>query len=216
MTIKVLLVDDHKIMREGLKLILSKETDVEVVAEAGDGSEAIVCARRSPPDVVVMDLSMPGMNGIEATRQITATMRDVRVLALSMVADRAYVAEALKAGAKGYLIKDCAVEELTDAIRAIHRCKPYFSQKITELVVNDYMQCVVDDRAVGIRKLSAREREVLQAIADGKSAKEIAYQFGVSVKTVETQRLNIMKKLDLYSIAELTKYAIREGLTCLG
>jgi DNA-binding NarL/FixJ family response regulator len=214
--IKVLLVDDHKIMREGLKLILRKEDDVDVIAEAGDGSEEVALARQYVPDVVVMDLSMPGMNGIEATRQICATLANVRILALSMVVDRAYVAEALKAGAKGYIVKDCAVEELTNAIRAIHQGTPYFSQKITEIVVNDYMKSVVEDKVVALKKLSNREREILQAIADGKSAKEIAYSFGVSVKTVETQRLNIMKKLDLYSIAELTKYAIREGLTCLG
>lgn len=214
--IRVMLVDDHKIMREGLKLILSRETDVTVVAEAGDGEEAVTRALEQLPDVVVMDLSLPGMNGIEATRQILAASGRIRVLALSMVADRAYVAEVLKAGARGYLIKDCAAEELTNAIRSVHRGNPYFSQKIAELVVNDYMQSVKDSKAPGLKRLSDREREVLQAISDGKSAKEIAFQFGVSVKTVETQRLNIMKKLDLYSIAELTKYAIREGLTCLG
>jgi len=140
----------------------------------------------------------------------------VRVLAFSMVADRAYVVEALKAGARGYLIKDCAAEELTGAIRAVNRGTPYLSPKIAEMVVRDYMQGIAEDGPAGYKRLSRREREVLQSIADGRSAKEIAFAFGVSIKTVETQRMNIMKKLDLYSIAELTKYAVREGLTCLG
>ncbi len=216
MSIRVLLVDDHRIVLEGLNLILARESDLEVVAEAGDGATGVALAAELVPDVVVMDISMGGMNGIEATRRISAASPLVKVLTLSMVTDRAYVVEALKAGAKGYLVKECAAEELSGAIRAISQGNPYLSPQITELVVRDYMQSATEERSTGNRRLSAREREVLQAIADGRSTKEIAYDFGVSIKTVETQRLNIMKKLDLYSVAELTKYAVREGLSCLG
>lgn len=216
MEIRVLLVDDHRIVREGLKLILGREKGIDVVGEAADGREAVATAAKFSPNVVVMDISMPGMNGIEATRQIAAAFPSIRVLILSTRLDRIHVVEALKAGAQGYLVKDCTAEELMTAIRAVHQGKPYFGLNVTELVVNDYMQNIAGEVPAGYKKLSKRELEVLQAIADGKSTKEIAFTFGVSVKTVETQRMNIMKKLNLYSIAELTKYAVREGLTCLG
>jgi DNA-binding NarL/FixJ family response regulator len=216
MKIKVLLVDDHKIMREGLKALLVNETDIEVVAEAADGNEAVARAAESSPDVVVMDISMPEMNGIEATKQIVAAAPQVGILALSMMLNRAYVVEALKAGARGYLVKDCAAEELVTAIRSVHQGNSFLSTEITKLVIRDYMKGASEDAGSGYTTLSRREREVLQAIADGKSTKEIAFDFGVSIKTIETQRMNTMKKLNLYSIAELTKYAIREGLSSLG
>lgn len=216
MGIRVLLVDDHKIMREGLKALLVNEADIEVVAEAAGGAEAVARAADSAPDVVVMDISMPEINGIEATRRIVAASPGVRILALSMMLDRAYVVEALKAGAQGYLVKDCAAEELVTAIRSVNEENSYLSAEITALVIRDYMKGVPEEAGSGYAALSKREREVLQAIADGNSTKEIAFAFGVSIKTVETQRMNTMKKLNLYSIAELTKYAIREGLSPLG
>lgn len=215
MSIRVLLVDDHKIMREGLNALLDRATDIEVVAQAANGIEAIQKATEFTPDVIVMDLSMPKMGGIEATRRIVATSPDIKILALSMSIDRSCVLESLKAGAKGYLIKDCAGEELIGAIRSLASGGSYLCSKITELVINDYAQRAVDEPSQHHSELSKREQEVLQHIAEGKNTKEIAFTFDVSIKTIEVHRTNIMKKLDLHSIAELTKYALREGLTSL-
>ncbi|NVN93545.1 MAG: response regulator transcription factor [Desulfuromonadales bacterium] len=215
MSIKVLLVDDHKIMREGLKALLSKATDIEVVAQAANGVEAIQKTADYCPDVIVMDLTMPKMGGIEATRRIVATNPDIKTLALSMVMDRSCVVECLKAGAKGYLIKDCAGDELIGAIRTLASGDSYLCSRITELVISDYAQHATNDTSSVNAKLSRREQEVLQLIADGKNTKEIAFTLAVSTKTVEVQRSSIMKKLDLHSIAELTKYALREGLTSI-
>jgi len=212
MNIRIQLVDDHKIMREGLKSLLEKEPDIEVVAEAGDGEEAVRFALEFRPGLVVMDLTMPVMNGLEATRRILAADRSINVLALSMVSDRAYVVEALKSGVKGYLLKDCAADELVSAIRTVAHGDSFLDSRTTALILKDYARAADEDECL---KLSKRESEVLRLIADGKSIKTIAFSFGVCIKTVETQRMNVMKKLDLYSIAELTKYAIREGLTSL-
>lgn len=215
MNIRVLLVDDHKIMRDGLKALLAKATDIEVVAEAANGNEALQKALESRPDVIVMDLTMPEMGGIEATRRIVASNPDMKILTLSMVIDKSCVVECLKAGAKGYLVKDCAGEELLGAIRALAAGDSYLCARITELVIRDYAQMAADDPSPSNDKLSKREQEVLQLIADGKNTKEIAFTRGVCIKTIEAQRSNIMKKLDLHSIAELTKYAIRTGLTSI-
>lgn len=215
MSIKVQLVDDHKIMREGLKSLLDRAADIEVVAQAANGIEALQRAEECCPDVVVMDLTMPEMGGIEATRRIVAAHPEIKVLALSMIQDKSCVVESLKAGAKGYLIKDCAGEELLGAIRTLAAGESYLCTRITELVIRDFTQLVAESPSQSTTNLSKREQEVLQLIADGKNTKEIAYMFGVSIKTVDVQRSNIMKKLNLYSIAELTKYAVREGLTSI-
>ncbi len=216
MGLSVLLADDHRIMRQGLRNLLEQDPGLTVSGEAGNGLEAIELARELRPQVVVMDLVMPEMNGIEATRQITREMPDVHILALSMEADRRFVVEALKAGANGYMLKDCTFEELVTAIRTVAGDETYLGPRISHLLVKEYLQRVPEDGAAeSLDKLSPREREVLQLIADGQSTKEIAFHYDVSLKTVETQRQQVMKKLNLFSIAELTKYAVREGLTSL-
>lgn len=215
MSITVMLVDDHTIMREGLKSLLDRTPDIEVVAQAANGVEALEKAGEFHPEVVVMDLTMPGMGGIEATQRIVAAHPDVKVLALSMILEKSCVVESLKAGAKGYLIKDCAGEELLGAIRTLAAGESYLCSRITELVIRDYTQLAARESSISDPKLAKREQEVLQLIADGKNTKEIAFMLGVSIKTIDVHRSNIMKKLNLHSIAELTKYAIREGLTSI-
>jgi DNA-binding NarL/FixJ family response regulator len=215
MGLKILIADDHQIFREGLRALLEKEPDMEIVAEAGDGATALRLAREHRPDVIVMDITMPDMNGIDATRQIVGESASVRVLALSMESDRRFVVEALKAGATGYLLKDAAFAELATAIRTVAANEPYLPPKITQLVIREFMQRIPAEEFLTFETLTQREREVLQLIADGRNTKEIAFAFNVSLKTVENQRHSIMKKLDLYSIAELTKYAIRQGLSSL-
>jgi DNA-binding NarL/FixJ family response regulator len=215
MSLKILIADDHTIVRAGLRALLEKETDMVVVAEADSGSAALQLARECRPDVVVMDITMPDMNGIDATRRISAELDDVRILALSMEADRRFVVEVLKAGANGYLLKDCAFGELAKAIRAVANGQTYLVPRIIELVIKDYLQQVPVDGAGSHAQLTTRERELLKLIASGKNTKEIASVLQVSPKTIENQRQAIMKKLDLYSIAELTKYAVREGLSSL-
>lgn len=215
MKIRVLIVDDHKIMREGLKSLLDRAEDLEMVGEADNGRTAIQYARDLAPHVVLMDLSMPEMNGIDATRRIVAECPETKVLALSMHSDRRFVEGALAAGAHGFLLKDCAFDELVVAIREVASGRFYLSPRIAGLVVKDFLgrgERVGSPQSV---HLTPREREVLQLIAEGKNTKEIAFALNVSVKTVETQRMQVMRKLQTNSIAELTKYAIREGLTTM-
>lgn len=232
---KVLLADDHRIVREGLKSLLQAQSDMQVVAEAGDGREALELAGEFEPDVVVMDVAMPQLNGIEATRRLMTDYPDTKVVALSMHSDRRYVAEALKAGAAGYLLKDGAFDELVSAIRTVVANKVYLSPRVAGVVVDDYVSRLPGQtRGEGkgkeaaaereqsdgggnsaFQKLTVREREVLQLMAEGFATKEIAARLHVSVKTVETHRRQLMEKLRLYSVAEVTKYAIREGLTSL-
>ncbi len=215
MSISILIADDHAIFREGLRSLLEKEEDLTVVGEAGNGHEAVGLARELHPDVVVMDLSMPDLNGIEATRRIVSAAAGVRVLVLSMEADRRYIVEALEAGALGYLLKDAFFKNLVEGIRTVAAGDSYLGPRITDLIIRDYLQRIPDGLPLTFDCLTERERELLQLIADGRNTKEIAADFGISIKTVEVHRQNIMKKLNLYSIAELTKYAVREGLTSL-
>lgn len=215
MDIKVLLADDHKIVREGLRFILEMESDINVVAEAGNGRMAVQLAMEVEPDVAVIDIAMPEMNGIEATRRILSEKPDIKVLALSMHSARRFVEEALSAGAKGYLLKDCASEELVRAIHTVAANETYLSPKVADMIVKDYMKRLPDSQSPASTLLSTREREVLQLIAEGHSTKEIAFVLEVSIKTIETHRQQIMKKLNLHSVAALTRFAIREGLTPL-
>lgn len=211
----ILLVDDHPIFREGLRSLIDNSDTALVVGEAGDGSEAVRLAGELKPDLVIMDLTMPIMNGIDATRKITKKYPAIRVLALSMESNRFFVVEALKAGATGYVLKDTAFAELSDAIRTVAGGETYLPRKVSTLLVREFLQCIPEDMSIVYQNLSPREREILQLVADGKSIKEIAYLLGISYKTVENQRQIIMQKLNLFSIAELTKYAVRHGLSPL-
>jgi len=215
MTTKIILADDHKIMREGLRALLEKQADFEVTAEAENGLDAVQLTKKLKPNIVIMDIGMPGLNGIEATRQITAEVSSTKVIALSMHSDKRFVIEMLKAGVSAYLLKDSASEELASAIRTVLSGKPYLSPRITDVVLKDYLNTLTKEPSA-FTLLTPREREVLQLIAEGKTTKEIATALFVSVKTVDTHRQQLMEKLNLRSVAELTKYAIREGLTSLG
>jgi two-component system response regulator NreC len=215
MGVKILLVDDHRVVREGLRSLIEKLHGMEVVAEAENGRTALHMTRKFKPDVIVMDLSMPDLNGIEATRQIVEAFPDTKVVALSMHADRQFVVGAIKAGVSGYLMKDSAFKELERALRAVAANQTYLSSRVARVVVKDYVEKLSLEEAASPAALTAREREVLQLIAEGRTTKRIADLLNISVKTVETHRRNIMEKLDIFSIAELTKFAIREGLTSL-
>jgi DNA-binding NarL/FixJ family response regulator len=198
-----------------LKALIDKQESMQVVAEADNGLEAVRLARKLQPDVVIMDLGMPQMNGIEATREVTAHEPGIKVIALSMHSDKRFVLQMIKAGASGYLLKDSAFEELITAIKTVVSNQSYLSPKITDVVIKDYLQTLSKGDVSAFSVLTAREREVLQLLAEGRSTKEIAASLNVSVKTVETHRQQIMDKLNIRSVAELTKYAIREGLTSL-
>lgn len=213
MAIRIMLVDDHKMIRDGLKALISKHKNMEVIGEAADGQIAAQTAGKLSPDVVVIDIGMPELNGIEATRRITALKSKPKVIGLSMHADRRYVAQMLKAGASGYVLKDSAFEELVHAIETVARGRTYLSPQIAGAVVTELKRTAKDDDGSAFSVLTNREREVLQRISEGCSTKEIASSLGVSVKTIETHRRQIMEKLNLHSVAELTKYALKEGLT---
>lgn len=215
MSIRVVLVDDHHIMRKGLKALLEKYADISVVGEAGNGRDALGLIRKTDSDVVVMDVSMPDMNGIEATRQIKEESPFIKVIALSMHSDKLFVEGMLKAGVSGYLLKDCLVEDLANAICTVIKGEIYLSPKIAATVVKTYLHQLANSNECEQAILTPRERETLQLIAEGRDTKQIASRLHVSTKTVEIHRRKIMEKLDLHSIAELTKYAIREGLTGL-
>jgi len=209
--VKLLLCDDHKMMRDGLRAILEKE-GLEVVGEASTGRDVIQLARRLSPDIVVMDISMPDLNGIDATRALIAEFRTMKVVGLSMNADQRYVIAMFKAGAVGYLLKDAASNELIRAVRTVASGLTYVSPSIAAVVVGNVTEPAVP--ATTLKKpLSPREREVLQLLAEGNASKEIATRLSVSVATVESHRRQIVEKLNIHSIAQLTKYAIREGLT---
>ncbi len=215
MKIKIMLADDHKITREGLHSLLDKQQDMTVIAEAENGRVAVQLAKELSPDVVVMDVSMPGLNGMEATRKIVSGSPSIKVIALSMHSDKLYVSEMLKSGASGYLLKDCAFDELVLAIRMVVVGKTYLSPCISGVVVDDYLHRLSKAGISNSDVLTDREREVLQLMAEGQSTKQIALNLYISVKTVETHRRQIMDKLNIHTVAELTKYAIRKGLTSL-
>jgi DNA-binding NarL/FixJ family response regulator len=214
MQIRVLLADDHGIIRDGLRDLIDRQRITKVVGETDDGKKAVRMAHKLMPDVVVMDIGMPNLNGIEATRQITSAGNSPKIIGLSMHSDRRYVTEMLKAGAAGYLLKDSAFEELLEAIRTVMKGRTYLSPGIAETVVDEYRRTVTTDNSA-FSLLTVREREVLQQIAEGRATKEIAASLFVSVKTIETHRRQIMEKTGYHSVAEFTKYALREGLTCL-
>lgn len=214
MGIRILIADDHTLFRAGLRTLLERDRGVEVLGEAEDGRSAVARGRELAPDVVIMDVAMPGLNGVEATRQLRALERPPRVLALSMHTDRRFVTHMLKAGAAGYLLKDAAFEELAEAIRTVDRGSIYVSRALAGPLMKDYVRKLVSEGAATV-ELTPREREVLQLVSEGRSTRGIAEALGVSVKTIETHRKQIMTKLDLHSVAELTKYAVREGLTAL-
>lgn len=205
---RILLADDHSVVRRGFRLILESQEDFEVVGEAANGREAVTLAETLQPDVVVMDVSMPELNGIEATRRIGEVSLRTRVLALSMHKDTVYVREILRAGARGYLLKDAADHDLISAVRAVYRGDGYLSPTVSEGVLTDYRKHVTNP----IDLLTSREREVLQMIAEGKTNKEIANSLNLSVYTVEAHRGRIMEKLNLHSTSELVRFAIRNGL----
>jgi two-component system response regulator NreC len=213
MSIKILIADDHKIFREGLRALIEKQPGMEIIDEVENGRKAVQLVRDLLPDVIIMDIAMPNLNGIEATRQIVAKIPNVKVIALSMHSDKRFVVEMLKAGASGYLLKDCAFEELAHAIRAVRTNRTYLSPKITDIMIKDYVRLFPKTKLSVSSILTPRQREVLQLLSEGKTTSQIAQDLQVSVKTVETYRQQIMEKLDIHSIAELTKYAIREGLT---
>jgi two-component system, NarL family, response regulator NreC len=215
MRTKILLADDHKIIRDGLRALIEKEPNMEVVAEACDGRTTVKKAKELTPHIIVIDISMPDLNGIEATRQIISNTPNSKIIALSMHSDRRFVMNMLEAGAAGYLLKDSAFEELSMAIKTVLSGKTYLSPAIAGVVVDDAMRHSTQKGSQTRVELTAREREVLQLLAEGHTTKRIASQLNVSVKTVETHRRQIMEKLDIHSVAELTKYAVREGLTSL-
>jgi DNA-binding NarL/FixJ family response regulator len=215
MSVRVLLVDNHRIMREGLRSLLSRQSDLEVVGEAEDGRTAIQLARKLRPGVVVMDISMPDLNGVDAIRGIISEVLGTKVIGLTMHSDRRMVARMLQAGASGYLLKDCDLEELVRAIRAVAAGQTYLSPVVAGFVTKEFVQYLATRDQSSSLLLTAREREVLQLIAEGHSTRDAAGRLHVSVKTVETHRMHIMRKLKAHSVAELTKAAIAEGLTTI-
>lgn len=211
--IRILLADDHKLMRSGLRVLLEQQTDLIVVGEASDGREAVALASSLKPDVLVMDIGMPNLNGIEAAAQITQSRPEIAIVILSMHSDESYVLRSLRAGAKGYLLKDSAESDLLRAVHAVAEGKSFFSPAVSKVLLDDYVRKLkrsgTDDP---YDLLTPRERQVLQLVAEGKSNKEIAQLLNLSVYTVETHRSNIMEKLNLHGVPELILYAVRKGL----
>jgi len=211
--IKVLLADDHVLMRRGVRALLERREEFEVVAEAGDGREAVRLTETHSPDVVVADIAMPNLNGIEAARQITQSSPQTAIVILSMHSDESYVLRALKAGARGYLLKDSPESDLIGAILAVHGGKAFFSPAISKMLVEDYMRQLQQRGAEdSYELLTSREREILQLLAEGKSNKDVAAILNLSLYTVETHRSNILQKLNLHGTPELILYAVRKGV----
>jgi len=214
-SIRVVLVDDHKMMRDGLRMILEGQPEIDVVGEAADGRSALQLVAKLEPAVVIMDVAMEGMNGIEATRAVIESRPATKVVVLSTHSDKRYVLNALQAGASAYVLKDAASDDLLRAVRTVHQGLTYLSSEIAGVVVARCLSEEGPDKSSAYGVLGKREREVLQLIAEGRTSKEVGAQLGITVHTVETHRRNISKKVELHSVAELTKYAVREGLTSL-
>ena len=211
--IRIILADDHAVMRRGLRLVLEQQADFEVVGEASDGREAVNLAETVKPDVAVLDITMPNLNGIEAAHQISTKQPGVSTIILSMHADESFVLRALKAGARGYLLKESAEGDLINAVRLVSEGKSFFSPLVSRMLVEDYVRQLQDrDIEDSYELLTAREREILQLIAEAKSNKEIANMLNLSLYTVETHRSNILEKLNLHSVPELILYAVRKGV----
>jgi len=216
MKIEIVVVDDHKIFRDGIRNLLDQQANMKVIGEAEDGRTAVDLIRRLSPQVVIMDVTMPNLNGIDATRRIIEKNPDVKVIALSMHAQRRLVQEMLKAGASGYLLKECAFEELVQAIHVVfEKNQIYLSPGITQVVVHDYLQPAQKVELPDVSPLTSKEREILQLIAEGMTNENVAETLDMSRRTVEKHRARIMDKLHADSLADLIKYAIREGLTRL-
>jgi len=214
-SVRIVVADDHQIFRDGLRALLVARSDFEVVGEAQDGLEAIDLVTRLKPEILILDLAMPGLHGIEVARRLHESSRSTRIIVLSMHSDRRYVIEALRAGAVAYVLKEAGFSELIDVIREVRDGHLYLSPLVSEQVIKDYIRLAEVDEGSAFALLSAREREVLQLLAAGRATKEIASELHLSVKTVESHRKQIMDKLEIHSVAELTKYAIREGLSSL-
>jgi RNA polymerase sigma factor (sigma-70 family) len=210
--LRILLADDHTVVRQGLRKVLEERPEWQVVAEAGDGRDAVRLAEEFRPDVAVVDVAMPLLNGIEATRQITKRVPQTKVLVLSMYSDEAYVTQMLKAGATGYLLKDSADVDLLQAVQAVSQGKSFFSPAVARLMSDDYARQRGENLVDRYESLSEREREIFQLVAEGKTNKEIAALLFISPSTVETHRARIMEKLDLHSAAEIVLYAVRRGV----
>ena len=211
--IRILLCDDHAVIRRGLRLLLEQQDDFEVVGEASDGREAVNLAEALKPDIAVLDITMPNLNGIEAARQISAKQLGTAIIVLSMHADESFVLKALKAGARGYVLKEAPESELIKAVRVLAEGKSFFSPAVSRMLVEDYVRHLQDkDLEDSYELLTAREREILQLIAEAKSNKDIASILNLSLYTVETHRSNIMEKLNLHSVPELILYAVRKGV----
>ena len=215
MSIRILLADDHAIVRQGLHSLLEKEPDIEVVGEAEDGRKAMQLVRELVPDIVVMDVTMPNLNGIDATHEIVSEFPRIKVIALSIHSNKQFITGMLKAGASGYILKECLFDEFVRAIRAVASGETYLSHRITGMVISNYVEHLATTADLSLAKFTDREHEVLQLLAEGKSTKQIAFELHVSTKAIEANRRHIMEKLDIHSVAELTKYAVREGLTSL-
>ena len=215
MKIKILIADDHKILRTGMRSMIEKEPDLEVVGEAENGITAVQMACDLNPDVVIMDIAMPGINGVDATREILSKAPEIKVLALSTYSEKQFIFAMLKAGALGYLVKDCAFEELVSAVRSVAENKIYIAPKVLNIVVKEYLNNKSQELPKDDVQLTPRERDVLRLITKGKNTKEIASELYVSVKTIETHRQNIMNKLGIHNVAELTLYAVQIGLIIL-
>jgi len=214
MPIRILIADDHQLFREGIVNLLSASPQIEIVAQAKNGQEAIDQAKRLKPDIIVMDLSMPVLNGVDATRILHKELTETRVMVLSMHADKVFVKSALEAGAYGYLFKDCTYDQLIEAVNSVYLGKKYLSDKITEVLIQDYLNQDNEVYHHG-RQLSERESEILRLMAEGKSVREIAEILFISVKTVGTHKQHIMEKLDLKTTADIIKYAIKQGIVSL-
>jgi len=215
MSTRILLADDHQITRQGLRSLIEKQSDMEVIGEAKDGRKAIEMVRELMPDIIITDITMPNLNGVDATRQIVRQFPQIKVIALSIHSNRAFVVDMLKAGASGYVLKECSFDELTEAIQTVTDGGVYLSPKVAGVVVSDYVHHLSKIAESPLETITERQRQVLQLISEGKNTKQIALQLHVSTKTIEANRHKIMEKLDAHSIAELVKIAILGGLASL-